>query len=29
VATVNRLEKGDLGITRQIHVLSTIGHELH
>ena len=29
VATVNRLEEGDLGITRQIHVLSTIGHELH
>ena len=29
VATVNRLEESDLGISREIDVLSTIGYQLH
>jgi hypothetical protein len=29
VPAVDQLEKGDLRVPRQIHVLSTIGDELH
>jgi len=29
VATVDHLEEGDLGVTREIYVLRTIGYELH
>jgi hypothetical protein len=29
VATVELLEKGNLGISRQVHVLGAIGDELH
>jgi hypothetical protein len=29
VAFVHGLEKGHLGLTRQIHILSTVGNELH
>jgi hypothetical protein len=29
VTAVHQLEEGNLGITGQIHVLSTIRHELH
>jgi hypothetical protein len=29
VATVNRLEESDLGISREIDVLSTISYKLH
>jgi len=29
VATVHHLEEGNLGITSQIHILSSVGHQLH
>jgi hypothetical protein len=29
VATVHRLEKSNLGVTRQVHILGAISHELH
>jgi hypothetical protein len=29
VATVDHLEEGDLGVTRQVHILGAVGYELH
>jgi hypothetical protein len=29
VALVHRLEKGHLGLTRKIHILSTVSNQLH
>jgi hypothetical protein len=29
VAAVHHLEKGNLGITREVHILSAVGNKLH